>query len=148
MKTEEGEVLFFDELQIERLDEVARALMAVSDARIFLFDGAMGSGKTTLIKAMCRAIGSADEFSSPTYSIVNEYAYRGGKIYHFDLYRLKNTADLFDIGAEEYFDSGHYCLIEWPELAEELIEQPAVRVSIEMRDNHRFVSARRVDRNM
>jgi tRNA threonylcarbamoyladenosine biosynthesis protein TsaE len=76
----------------------------------------MGSGKTTLIKAIGETMGVTGTMSSPTFSIVNEYTVPNkNKIYHFDLYRLKNEKEVMDIGAEEYFDSGELCLIEWPE---------------------------------
>jgi len=76
----------------------------------------MGSGKTTLIKALCKELGCRDEASSPTYAIVNEY-HGEQLIYHFDLYRLKDEEELMDIGFSDYIESGAYCLIEWPELA-------------------------------
>src|SRR4051812_29961144 len=82
---------------------VAKSLLDfASQQKIFLLDGQMGAGKTTLIKALARALNSVDAFSSPTYSIVNEYKYPGGKIYHFDLYRLRSVDELFDLGIEEY----------------------------------------------
>lgn len=76
----------------------------------------MGAGKTTLIKELCRALGVISTVQSPTFSIVNEYStHEGHLVYHFDCYRLRNEAEAFDIGIEEYFDSGDYCFIEWPE---------------------------------
>jgi tRNA threonylcarbamoyladenosine biosynthesis protein TsaE len=108
-------------------------LSFAGNARIFLVNGPMGSGKTTLIKALCEELGSEDNFSSPTFSIVNEYQSPAGKIYHFDLYRIKTSEELLDLGAEEYFSSGNYCFIEWPELAEELLDKEGQIVNILIR---------------
>jgi tRNA threonylcarbamoyladenosine biosynthesis protein TsaE len=126
----------------QNLSETAELLIKnFSDQRIFLFDAPMGAGKTTLIKEMCRSLGSNDNFSSPTYSIVNEYHYPRGKIFHFDLYRLINRVELLDIGFEDYLLSQHYCFIEWPQLAEELISEDFVRISISINNNNRYLSA-------
>ena len=115
------------------LNEVARQILSVDkNSRIFLFDAPMGAGKTTLIKQLCKELGSNDNFGSPSYSIVNEYSYSNGKIYHFDLYRLKSTDELFDIGIEEYLDSGNYCFFEWPELIEGLIKISFKKINIEV----------------
>jgi tRNA threonylcarbamoyladenosine biosynthesis protein TsaE len=90
---------------------------------IWTFDGEMGAGKTTLIKAVCKQLGVVDEVSSPTFSLVNEYKTTIGKtIYHFDFYRIKNIEEVYDIGYEDYFFSGNICLIEWPEKVSELLE--------------------------
>jgi len=115
------------------LNEVARQILSVDkNSRIFLFDAPMGAGKTTLIKQLCKELGSNDNFGSPSYSIVNEYSYSNGKIYHFDLYRLKSTDELFDLGIEEYLDSGNYCFFEWPELIEGLIKISFKKINIEV----------------
>jgi tRNA threonylcarbamoyladenosine biosynthesis protein TsaE len=82
----------------------------------------MGSGKTTLIKEVCKALRIADAMSSPTFSIVNEYrTAENGKVFHFDFYRIKKEAEAFDIGTEEYFYSGHPCFVEWPEKISSLL---------------------------
>lgn len=109
------------------------------DQKIIAFDAPMGAGKTTLIKELCRALGSTDDFSSPTYSIVNEYHYPGGKIFHFDLYRLKSMEELMDIGIEEYLDSGHYCFFEWPELIENMIKLNYYKIDIKVNENIRYI---------
>ncbi|MBA2612324.1 MAG: tRNA (adenosine(37)-N6)-threonylcarbamoyltransferase complex ATPase subunit type 1 TsaE [Bacteroidetes bacterium] len=109
------------------------------DYKIVLCYAPMGAGKTTLIKEFCKALGSTDNFGSPTYSIVNEYKYPGGKIFHFDLYRLKNKEELMDLGIEEYLDSGHYCFFEWPELAEDLIKSKYKKIEIEVNENIRYL---------
>ena len=90
----------------------------------------MGAGKTTLIKAICKLLGSEDIVKSPTFSIVNEYDSAAGSIYHFDFYRIQDLSEVFDIGFEEYIDSGNYCLLEWPELIEPLIPEHAAEINI------------------
>lgn len=114
-------------------------LRLYDDPKIILLYAPMGAGKTTLIKEFCRSLGSTDNFSSPTYSIVNEYAYPGGKIYHFDLYRLKDKEELLDLGIEEYLDSGHYCIFEWPELVIDMIKIRYKKIEIEVNGNIRYL---------
>lgn len=108
--------------QLNELDTVAHRLLAeggltnASGQPVWLFEGEMGAGKTTLIKVLCRALGVVSVVQSPTFSIVNEYTTHEGKpVYHFDCYRLRNEAEALDIGIEEYLGSGAYCFIEWPE---------------------------------
>ncbi|EJL73022.1 tRNA (adenosine(37)-N6)-threonylcarbamoyltransferase complex ATPase subunit type 1 TsaE [Chryseobacterium populi] len=86
---------------------------------IFLLKGNLGAGKTTFTQFLLKNLGSSDEVSSPTYSIINEYNTPKGKVYHFDLYRLKNIEEVYDIGIEEYLDNAFLCIIEWPEVYEE-----------------------------
>jgi tRNA threonylcarbamoyladenosine biosynthesis protein TsaE len=124
---------------------VKQLLTLAAGKKIFLFNGEIGAGKTTLIKQLCSYLGSIDEISSPTYSIVNEYEYNGplgnGLIYHLDLYRLNDVEEALHIGIEEYLDSGNYCLIEWPELIEALIDPSAVRIKIDIQpDSDRKIS--------
>jgi tRNA threonylcarbamoyladenosine biosynthesis protein TsaE len=124
---------------------VKQLLTLAAGKKIFLFNGEIGAGKTTLIKQLCSYLGSIDEISSPTYSIVNEYEYNGplgnGLIYHLDLYRLNDIEEALHIGIEEYLDSGNYCLIEWPELIEALIDPSAVRIKIDIQpDSDRKIS--------
>jgi len=102
--------------------------------RIFLFYGDMGAGKTTLIKSLCKALGSTDNITSPTFSIVNEYA-GPNKIYHFDFYRLKTQTEALDIGCEEYFYSGNYCFIEWPEKIPDLLPDHFIKIQIVVLDD-------------
>lgn len=103
--------------QLDELDTAARRLLAEGrDQSVWLFEGEMGAGKTTLIKTLCRALGVISIVQSPTFSIVNEYTtHEGHSVYHFDCYRLRNEVEALDIGIEEYFHSGDYCFIEWPE---------------------------------
>lgn len=131
------------EAPIDHLNELPVFAKFVFDfapkARVFLVYGPMGAGKTTFIKELCTLLGSDDNFSSPTYSIVNEYSSPAGKIYHMDLYRIKNTEELLDAGIEEYIASGNYCFIEWPELAETFTANKHVKIEIEMNKNNRYL---------
>ena len=93
----------------------------------------MGAGKTTLIKSVCACLGVTDNVTSPTFSIVNEYkGLSGQKIYHFDFYRIKDQTEALDMGYEEYFYSGAYCFIEWPEKVNGLLPESYVRVEIKV----------------
>lgn len=118
-------------------EEVARLILqSHAEPRIFAFTGALGAGKTTLIKSLCSALGVTDHTSSPSFAIVNEYRTGSGDpLYHFDLYRLKKPEELEGIGFEEYLDSGHYCFIEWPELAADLLPPGTLHVSMEAAPN-------------
>ncbi|MCO5936790.1 tRNA (adenosine(37)-N6)-threonylcarbamoyltransferase complex ATPase subunit type 1 TsaE [Mucilaginibacter sp. RB4R14] len=104
------------------------------DTRIFLFYGDMGAGKTTLIKALCLQLGVLDAATSPTFSIVNQYEGQDGPVYHFDFYRLKDQNEALDMGYEEYFYSGNYCFIEWPEKIANLIPDSYTGVRIHVID--------------
>ncbi|MBQ5524424.1 MAG: tRNA (adenosine(37)-N6)-threonylcarbamoyltransferase complex ATPase subunit type 1 TsaE [Paludibacteraceae bacterium] len=110
----------------------AEFLKELGDRKIVAFYGSMGAGKTTFIKAICDVLGVTDTVNSPTFAIVNEYlAASGSSIYHFDFYRIKKIEEAYDFGYEDYFYSGNLCLIEWPELIEELLPEDTVRVKIE-----------------
>lgn len=110
----------------------------IGERRIFTFYGEMGAGKTTFISALTRHLGVDEgEANSPSFAIVNEYtAADGSVIYHFDLYRLDNEAEAYDIGVDDYFDSGSLCLIEWPERLGSLLPDDAVRVDIRVNDDN------------
>jgi tRNA threonylcarbamoyladenosine biosynthesis protein TsaE len=118
---------------LEHIREAARQFIShIGDSRVFAFYGSMGAGKTTFIKAVCEELGVTDVVTSPTFAIVNEYtAADGGRIFHFDFYRIKKLEEVYDMGYEDYFYSGSLCFIEWPELIEELLPDDAVRVTIE-----------------
>lgn len=123
------------ELKINHIDdinEVARQFVdQMGDHKIFAFYGKMGAGKTTFIKAMCEELGVTDVINSPTFAIVNEYMDgKGESIYHFDFYRIKRVEEVYDIGFDEYIYSGNLCLMEWPELIEQLLPEETVRVDI------------------
>jgi len=109
------------------LDEIAEAaeriIGSAGTVKTWLFIGDMGSGKTTLIKAICRRLGAEGDFSSPTYSLANEYPIPGGIIFHLDLYRLRSIEEAIDIGIEDYLLGGSYCLVEWPQLIMPLLKK-------------------------
>ena len=106
------------------------------EQRIFAFYGKMGAGKTTFIQAICRKIGSPDNVISPTFALINEYKTKSmHSIYHFDFYRIEDMEEAFDLGYEDYFYSGEYCLIEWPEKIEPLLPENYVEVKIEALEN-------------
>ncbi|NML71148.1 tRNA (adenosine(37)-N6)-threonylcarbamoyltransferase complex ATPase subunit type 1 TsaE [Chryseobacterium sp. RP-3-3] len=104
---------------IEDWQEVVDKIIPHLKHNILLLKGNLGAGKTTFTQFLLKNLGSQDEVNSPTYSIVNEYSTPEGKIYHFDLYRLKNIEEVYDIGIEEYLDNAFLCIIEWPEVYEE-----------------------------
>ena len=109
--------------------------------RVVAFYGAMGAGKTTFIRALCEALGTHDAINSPTFALVNEYATASGLIYHFDFYRIRTLDEALAIGTEDYFDSGSWCFIEWPERIESLLPPEAVRVRIaEQPDGSRTIA--------
>jgi tRNA threonylcarbamoyladenosine biosynthesis protein TsaE len=127
----------FEIKNLSELPEVAKKILnfAENSPKVWLFQGEMGAGKTTLIKALGKALGVADTIQSPTYSLVNEYiSPTAGKIYHFDLYRLKHETEALDFGIEEYLDSGHYCWIEWAERIPNLLPTDCLTVKITVED--------------
>lgn len=125
------------EINIDSLDgltEVAEAIIESLDGRnVVAFCGTMGAGKTTLISAIMEYLGSSDNVTSPTFALVNQYSTANGDtVYHFDFYRINRIEEVFDMGYEEYFYSGDLCLIEWPELIEELLPEEAMVVKIDV----------------
>jgi tRNA threonylcarbamoyladenosine biosynthesis protein TsaE len=122
---------------IDELKDAAKRLLEFGDKeKIFLFYGDMGAGKTTLIKSLCECIGVGESVTSPTFSIVNEYEGEKTRIFHFDFYRLKNQSEALDMGYEEYFYSGNYCFIEWPEKIPDLLPPHYIRINIEVLDSN------------
>ena len=116
---------------IDGLPEAAARLLNFAGIEtVFLFNGDMGAGKTTLIKSICLALGVAGTVTSPTYSLVNQYEGNVSSIYHFDFYRINSEDEAYDIGFEEYLDSGAYCFIEWPEKIKNLWPSRYVKVSL------------------
>jgi tRNA threonylcarbamoyladenosine biosynthesis protein TsaE len=114
----------------------AKFLKLAAKGRIFAFYGQMGAGKTTIIKAICTALGATDTVTSPTFTLVNEYKTTSGRsIYHIDFYRIKKAEEVFDFGIEEYFDSDSFCFLEWPELIENFLPPETVKVRITVGSN-------------
>lgn len=119
---------------LESLTAAAEEFIGLmDDYTVFAFNGDMGAGKTTFIRALARALGvDAEEANSPSFSLINEYRSdtTAELIYHFDLYRLESLDEALEIGVEDYFDSGALCLIEWPERVADILPDDAVRVDI------------------
>ncbi len=121
---------------LEEIDKVAEEFIryiSESDlqSNIFAFYGKMGAGKTTFIKAICKALGVQDNVNSPTFTIINEYkSAKGFPIYHFDFYRINRLQEAYDIGTEDYFSGSGLCLIEWPEKIAEILPEDCIKVSI------------------
>lgn len=134
---------------IEHIREAAREfIQQMGDAHVFAFYGKMGAGKTTFVKAICEELGVQDVITSPTFAIINEYEasstgqYEGIPIYHFDFYRIKKQEEVYDIGFEDYVESGSICLMEWPELIEDILPADTVKISItEQPDGSRLVES-------
>ncbi len=122
---------------LDRIDAAAKEfLKACGHIPVIAFSGELGAGKTTFIQALCRAMGVTTEVNSPTFSLVNEYfTSEGNSIFHFDLYRIEDPGELFDLGYEEYFYSGDHCFIEWPEKASHLIPEDALITEIRVADD-------------
>lgn len=130
---------------IHQLDEIRNAARQFIEQalkgdcqRVVAFYGSMGAGKTTFIRALCEELGVTDVVTSPTFAIVNEYEVdRAEKfsIFHFDFYRIKRLEEVYDMGYEDYFYGSSLCLIEWPELIEELLPDDCLRVTIRVLDD-------------
>jgi tRNA threonylcarbamoyladenosine biosynthesis protein TsaE len=123
--------LFIDSLK--HIHKTASAFLeATKGHTVFAFYGAMGAGKTSFIKAICEELGVEDVITSPTFAIVNEYALPDGDaVFHFDFYRINKMEEAYDLGYEEYFYSGQYCFIEWPEKIDSLLPENCTKVHIE-----------------
>jgi len=129
---------------INDLQSVANELVAAfPEQRIFAFYGKMGAGKTTFIQSICKALGSDDNVTSPTFALINEYYTKEmDSVFHFDFYRIKHLEEAYDLGYEDYIYSGNYCLIEWPEMIASLLPEKRVEVKIEVGDDDsRTISA-------
>lgn len=124
---------------IENIDQAAHDFIAqMGDETVYAFYGEMGAGKTTFINALCKALGVEDDTTnSPSFSIINEYRSDTSAelIYHFDLYRLESLEEAFDIGVEDYFDSGALCFLEWPERIDDILPGDTVKVNITVNDD-------------
>ena len=128
---------------LSELSAVAKQFIYITEGtRKYAIYGKMGVGKTTFIKAICLELGAKDIVSSPSFAIINEYqTISGTLIYHFDLYRIKDKKELFDLGYEDYFYSNEYVFVEWPENAEEILPEDILRVKIEeLEDGSRIIS--------
>lgn len=117
------------------IDLAVNHILKHSKSKVLLFDAEMGTGKTTLIKALVKALGCQDDVSSPTFSLVNEYVGTDSKIFHFDLYRIEDTEELYDFGIEMYLEDDAYLFVEWPQLLEPILENSYQVVSINLDEN-------------
>ncbi|MCM5663193.1 tRNA (adenosine(37)-N6)-threonylcarbamoyltransferase complex ATPase subunit type 1 TsaE [Galbibacter mesophilus] len=115
---------------LSELNSIAKEVIQASSSKTVLFKGEMGVGKTTLIKEIVKMLGSEDQVSSPTFSLVNEYQLKDGLAYHFDFYRINDLEEVYQIGVEDYLYSGHWCLIEWPEKVNEILPKNSTVVEI------------------
>ena len=134
------------QLELDSLADLPRAARTLldfaGDLRVLVFNGEIGAGKTTFIQQLCRELGVKEPVTSPTFSIVNEYRIEtgngtSGSIFHLDLYRLEQTAEAQDIGIEEYFYSGNYCFVEWPDIALGLLPEQYLSVDQEILEGNR-----------
>ena len=123
------------QFSLNEIDAVARQIITQNPEKVILFNGQMGAGKTTFIKAFSKALGVVNTTSSPTFSLVNEYEALDGLVYHFDVYRLKSEREALDFGIEDYLYSGHWCFIEWAEKIPNLIPEKHSVISIEILEN-------------
>lgn len=128
------------QLKVANLQDIrlaARQFIEAMDGRkVFAFYGPMGVGKTTFIKALCEELEVDDPITSPTFAIVNEYRSRQGmQVFHFDFYRIRKIEEVYDMGYEDYLYSQALCLIEWPELVEDLLPEDVVRVRLSQEPN-------------
>ena len=126
---------------LQELDEIGNQLLEnFGNQKKIVFFGEMGVGKTTLIKSICKALNVQDIVTSPTFSVVNEYQTDiGGAIFHFDFFRIKNKEELLDFGFEEYIYSDNYCLIEWPEKAEGLLDDNFAEIRMTKNEDCRTI---------
>lgn len=135
------------EIKVRDLGELPEAAKRVLEAlpessRILAFHGGMGVGKTTFIAALCEQLGvEDDEVNSPTFAIVNHYQGKEGDIFHFDMYRLEDETQAFDVGAEELLNSGSWCFVEWPENTPDILPEGTIHIYIEEKtDGSRKIS--------
>lgn len=124
------------QFSLEEINSVARQILGQNPEKVILFEAEMGTGKTTLIQALCRVLKVEDTISSPTFSLVNEYQTTDGKqVYHFDFYRLKSEEEALDFGVEDYLYSGNYCFLEWSEKIPNLIPDKYTLIKIKVLEN-------------
>lgn len=122
---------------LDKIKDVANTFLEQTKGeRIFAFYGEMGAGKTTFIIALCEQLQVTDIVTSPTFALINEYNTSNDyRVFHFDFYRIKEIEEVYDLGFDDYFSSGEYCFIEWPEKIEGLLPDSAVKVQIKVLEN-------------
>lgn len=126
---------------MDDLEKIANDILSLfPGSLVFALYGAMGVGKTTMVKYLCRQLGVQGVVNSPTFSIVNQYERETGDlIHHFDFYRIKKVEEVYDLGYEEYFYSGQHCFIEWPEKVADLLPDDSIRIYMEDRMGERVI---------
>lgn len=135
--------MHFQASTLEELQPIAEKLTGMVTSGVWLVEGEMGAGKTTLIKALCAASGIADNVNSPTFSLVNEYRTPGGSpVFHFDFYRIDDPEEALDMGVEEYFDSGNLCLVEWADRVEDYLPDNPGKISISVSGQTRDITVK------
>ena len=120
---------------LDQITEIAQTILENVQSKTVLFYGEMGAGKTTLISAIVKEMGSTDFASSPTFSLVNEYEITNGTVYHFDLYRIKNQYEALDMGIEDYLYSGSWNFIEWPEKIVNLLPEKVTVLELSLAED-------------
>jgi tRNA threonylcarbamoyladenosine biosynthesis protein TsaE len=122
---------------LSNIEEAAREFLSKKgDVPVIALYGEMGAGKTTFTKSLCKVLGVLDGVNSPTFTLINEYRTSDGEtIYHFDFYRINKLEEAFDIGFEEFVESGNLCIIEWPEKIEQILPPDTLRVKISVLDD-------------
>lgn len=118
------------------IETVAQKVLATVNSKTLLLRGFMGIGKTTFVKALVKVLGSHDDVSSPTFSIVNEYELPHDRLFHFDMYRIKDETEALQFGIEDYLSSNHWIVMEWPEKIPDLIPDDAVEICITLNTDH------------
>jgi tRNA threonylcarbamoyladenosine biosynthesis protein TsaE len=119
----------------DELPQIASEVLNKSNGRKFAFKGDLGSGKTTLIRQICKVLQVRENVTSPTFTILNEYNGEGFKVYHFDFYRINKIEEIYDLGYEEYLYSNEYVFIEWPEKLDYLLPDDFLKLNIKTKDN-------------
>ncbi len=126
------------EFNLDEIEIVTKQVLDANPEKVILFNGEMGAGKTTFIKALCKQLGVTNPTSSPTFSLVNEYQIAGNElVYHFDVYRLKNQNEALDMGIEDNVYSGNWCFIEWSETIPDLIPEKHSVITISVLNNNK-----------
>lgn len=139
-------VNFFEFNDLSEIKNISKQILKLSKYKNIIFYGEMGVGKTTLINSLCLLLHTIDKVTSPTFSIVNEYLCKeGGKVFHFDFYRINDRNQAFDIGFEEYLESDNFCLIEWPEIILDFLPKNYVEVKMSIENGNRKITIKNIE---
>ena len=139
-------VNFFEFNDLSEIKNISKQILKLSKYKNIIFYGEMGVGKTTLINSLCLLLLTIDKVTSPTFSIVNEYlCEEGGKVFHFDFYRINDRNQAFDIGFEEYLESDNFCLIEWPEIILDFLPKNYVEVKMSIENGNRKITIKNIE---